>query len=54
MKGIIASAVGILLLLGLTACGNSTASPAESSSTQTPNDISETSDTVSDAASDSS
>ncbi len=54
MKGIIASAVGILLLLGLTACGNSTASLAESSSPQTLNDISETSDTVSDAASDSS
>ena len=53
MKGIIASAV-VLLLLGLTACGNSTASLSESSSTQTPNDISETSDTVSDAASDSS
>ena len=54
MKGIIASAVGILLLFGLTACGNSTASLVESSSPQTLNDISETSDTVSDAASDSS
>ena len=54
MKGIIASAVGILLLLDFTACGNSTASLAENSSPQTLNDISETSDTVSDAASDSS
>lgn len=54
MKGIIASTVGVLLLLGLTACGNSTASLAESSSQQTPNDVSESSDTVSDAASDSS
>lgn len=54
MKGVIASTVGVLLLLGLTACGNSTASLAESSSQQTPNDVSESSDTVSDAASDSS
>ena len=41
MKGIIASAVGVLLLLSLTACGNSTASQVESSSPQIKGDVSE-------------
>ncbi len=54
MKGIIASTVGLLLLLSLTACGNSTASQAVSSSPQIKGDVSEISEPVSDAASDSS
>ncbi len=54
MKGIIASTVGLLLLLSLTACGNSTASQAESSSSQMKGDVSEVSEPVSDAASNSS
>ena len=54
MKGIIASAVGVLLLLSLTACGNSTASQVESSSPQIKGDVSEVSKPVSDAASNSS
>ena len=54
MKRIIASAVGVLLLLGLTACGNSTTSPAENSSQQSEAVVSENAESASDEASESS
>ena len=54
MKRIIASAVGVLLLLGLTACGNSTTSPAENSSQQSEAAVSENAEFASDEASESS
>ena len=54
MKRIIASAVGILLLLGLTACGNSATSSAENSSQQSEAVVSENAESASDEASESS
>ena len=50
MKRIITSTVGMLLLLCLTACGNSTTSPTESSSQQSEVAVSESATLLSEMA----